>query len=148
MKKCIFCKIIENIIDSAKIWEDKDFIAILDVNPNVEGMTLVLTKKHYSSYAFDLEDKLYKKLMIASKKVALILDKKLNVKRTAMVMEGLGINHTHIKLYPLHGLNEKFKESWAEGNIFFDKYEGYISTKLGPKKEMKELKKLADKIKK
>ena len=41
---CIFCKIINGKIDSAKIWEDKEFIAVLDVNPNTKGMALVLTK--------------------------------------------------------------------------------------------------------
>jgi histidine triad (HIT) family protein len=44
MKDCIFCKIANGEIESVKIWEDKDFFAILDVNPNTKGMTLVLTK--------------------------------------------------------------------------------------------------------
>ncbi len=64
-----------------------------------------------------------------------------------MVMEGMGINHAHIKLYPLHGVTEKFKEIWGKKTIFFDKYEGYISTQLGPKTELSELKKLAERIK-
>ncbi|RLI27393.1 hypothetical protein DRO58_04415, partial [Candidatus Bathyarchaeota archaeon] len=46
----MFCEIVEGKSDSAKIWEDEEFLAILDVNPNVKGMTLVLTKKHYDSY--------------------------------------------------------------------------------------------------
>ena len=146
MKDCMFCKIINGWIDSAKIWEDSNFLAILDVNPNTKGMALVIPKKHYLSYAFDLNDGVYKKLMIASKKVALLLDKKLNVKRTAMVMEGMGINHTHIKLYPLHGLDSKFKEIWADKKVFFEKYGGYITTQLGPKMDLNKLKKLADKI--
>ncbi len=103
MEDCLFCKIVKGEIPCFKIWEDSEFLAFLDINPPVEGMSLVISKKHYSSYSFDLDDEKYKKLMIASKKVALLLDKKLNVKRTAMVMEGLGINHAHIKLYPLHG---------------------------------------------
>ncbi len=148
MKKtnCLFCKIVKGEIDSAKIWEDKDFLAILDVNPNTEGMALVLTKKHYNSYAFDMLEKDYQKFMLASKKVAKMLEIGLGVKRVAMVMEGMGINHAHIKLYPLHGINEKFKETWAKEKIFFDRYEGYVSTQLGPQKDIKELKKLADKI--
>ncbi len=64
-----------------------------------------------------------------------------------MVMEGMGINHAHIKLYPLHGVAEKFKEMSAKKTIFFDKYEGYISTQLGPKAKLSELKKLAERIK-
>ena len=147
-EKCIFCKIIEGEIDSAKIWEDKDFLAILDIMPNSKGMTLVLTKKHYDSYVFDMSDKDYNKFMLAVKKVSKLLEKGLKIKRVAMVIEGMGINHAHIKLYPLHGINEKFQEMWAKEKIFFDKYEGYISTQTGEKVELDKLKKLAEEIKK
>ncbi len=147
MRDCIFCKIVNGKISSVKIYEDKDYLAILDINPNMEGMTMVITKKHYSSYLFDMLEKEYTQLMIVSKKIARILEKGLNVKRVAMVMEGMGINHAHIKLYPIHGLDEKFKEIWAKDKVYFDKYEGYISTQLGPQKSLNELNKIADKIK-
>lgn len=143
MKDCIFCKIIKGKLESAKIWEDKEFLAILDIMPNTKGMTLVLSKKHYPSYTFDLPERIYLKLMLASKKVAKILEKGLGVKRVAMVMEGMGINHIHIKLYPLHGVKKKFKEMWAKEKIWFDKYEGYISTQTGETVDVAELKKLA-----
>lgn len=148
MENCIFCKIANGEIPSAKIWEDKDFVAILDVNPNVKGMTLIMPKKHFDSYVFDMDDKNYKNIMIAAKKVVKLLDKKLNVKRTALVIEGLGVNHAHIKLYPIYGLDEKFNETWAKDRIYFEKYEGYISTQLGPKAEINELIKLAEEIRK
>lgn len=148
MTDCIFCKIAEGKIECAKIWEDDEFIAFLDINPNVKGMTLVIPKKHYDSYAFDMADDAYAKLMIATKEVAKLLDKKLGVKRTAMVMEGLGIDHAHVKLYPIYGLSGKFEEIWAKKKVFFKKYEGYITTQLGPKADMKELKELAEKIRK
>ena len=147
MTDCIFCKIVKGEIDSVKIWEDDEFLAILDVMPNTRGMTLVLTKKHYDSYAFDMPEDIYLKLMSGSKKVAKMLEKGLDVTRIAMVMEGMGIDHAHIKLYPLHGVKEKFKEMWAKEKIFFDKYEGYISTQTGEKVDIKELKKLAEEIK-
>jgi diadenosine tetraphosphate (Ap4A) HIT family hydrolase len=144
---CVFCKIVEGKFDSAKIWEDDKHIAILDIMPNTKGMSLVLTKKHYDSYAFDMPEKAYSELMLVSRKVAKILEKSLKVKRVAMVMEGLGVNHVHIKLYPIYGLDEKFTEIWpcTEPRIF-EHYEGYISTQTGPKKELAELKKLAEEI--
>jgi diadenosine tetraphosphate (Ap4A) HIT family hydrolase len=86
--------------------------------------------------------------MLAAKKVAKILEKALSVKRVAMVMEGMGVNHAHIKLYPLHGVEEKFIESWAKEKKFFERYEGYISTQLGPQADNEELKRLAEQIKK
>ena len=148
MEDCIFCKIVKGEIDSAKIWEDEEFLVILDTNPNTKGMILLLTKTHYDSYVFDMENDIYQKFLSAIKKVAKILEKGLEVKRVAMVMEGMGINHVHIKLYPLHGLTEKFKEMWGKERKYFDKYEGYLSTQLGPQVDLKELKELAAKIKK
>ena len=146
MENCIFCKIVGGEIPSVKIWEDKKHIAILDTNPNSEGMTLVIPKKHFHSDATDMPEKEYIDLMVAAKKLAKILEKKLNVKRVAIVMEGLGINHVHIKLYPIYGLDEKFIETWAKERVFFEKYEGYISTQLGPQKSIEELKETAKKI--
>ncbi|MFA5086231.1 MAG: HIT family protein [Candidatus Paceibacterota bacterium] len=143
---CIFCKIIKGEMESVRIWEDKDFIAILDINPNTRGVTLVMPKAHHDSYAFDMPEKDYSKLMAASRKVAKILEKGLKVRRVAMVMEGLGINHVHIKLYPLHGLDQKFQEMWGKDKIFFNKYEGYISTQIGPRVPIEELKILAKKL--
>lgn len=148
MGECIFCKIVNGEVDSVKIWEDEEYMALLDLNPNTKGMTLVIPKKHFSSYVFDMNDSNYCKLMIATKKVAQILDKNLNVKRTAMVMEGLGVDHAHVKLYPIYGLGKKFEETWAEDKVYFYKYPGYITTKLGPQKTLEELKKIGKEIRK
>ena len=148
MKNCIFCKIVRGEIDSAKIWEDKKHLAILDVFPNTKGMALLITKKHYPSYAFDMPEKEYKDFLLAARRVAKILEKGLGVKRVALVMEGMGIDHAHLKFYPLHGLGKKFQEMWAPKKIYFQKYEGYLSTQLGPLADLKKLKKLAGEIKK
>jgi len=147
MDNCIFCKIIKGDAESVKIWENDDFIAILDINPNTKGVTLVIPKEHYDSYAFDMPEDVYSKLMIATREVAKILEKGLKVQRVAMVMEGMGINHVHIKLYPINGIDEKFKEMWGKEKIFFDKYEGYISTQIGHQVGFDELKKVAEEIK-
>ena len=112
--QCIFCKIANGEIDSAKIWEDKNFVAVLDINPNTKGMTLVMPKKHFDSDVFLMPDKDYQNLMLATKKVSEILRKGLNVNRVAMVAEGMGVNHVHIKLYPLYGIEREFKEIWAK----------------------------------
>ena len=146
MSDCIFCKIIKGEIPCAKVWENEDFLAILDLYPNTKGMTLVMPKAHYDSYAFNMPDDVYEKFLLAGKEVAKLLDRKLNTQRTAMVMEGMGVNHVHLKLYPLHGLGEKFKNMEVRKEIVFDKYPGYISTQLGPQADPEELKKLAEQI--
>jgi len=146
MEECVFCKIVKGEIPCHKIYEDEDFLAILDINPNTKGVTLVLTKDHYDSYVFDMPQDMYQKLMSVTKKIVKMMEKGLEVKRVAMVMEGMGINHVHMKLYPLHGVDEKFKEIWADEKVFFDKYEGYVTTKLGPRMDDEKLKMIAEKI--
>jgi diadenosine tetraphosphate (Ap4A) HIT family hydrolase len=148
MKNCIFCKIVKGEIESAKFWEDKKHLAILDVFPNTKGMALLLTKKHYPSYAFDMPEKEYRDFLLAARKVAKILEKGLKVKRVALVMEGMGIDHAHLKFYPLHGISKKFQEMWAPKKVYFKNYPGYISTQLGTQANPKKLKKLAEEIRK
>ena len=147
MPTCIFCKIIKGEIPSVAIWEDAQHLAILDVNPNTRGMTLVLTKAHYDSYAFAMPDDAYARFMAAAKTVAGVLERGLGVARVAMVAEGMGVNHAHLKLYPLHGVDAEFKEMWAEGRVWFDRYEGYVSTKMGPAVELEKLRKVGEEVK-
>ncbi len=130
MDDCIFCKILKGEIHSYKIWEDEKHLAFLTIYPNTTGATVVITKEHHESYAFDASDEVLSSLILASKKVALLLDKKFeDVGRTAMVLEGYGVNHLHSKLFPMHGTT---KNEWSHiaSNVdkFFDKYEGYISS--------------------
>lgn len=99
---CIFCKIIWWEIPGVKIRENDDFVAILDSFPNRRGMTLVLSKDHYGSDIFQLDDDFLAKYMKATKEVVSILKKWLGVERVWMVIEWLEVNHAHIKLYPFY----------------------------------------------
>lgn len=144
--KCVFCDIVNGKIKSFKVYEDKRHLAILDINPNTEGMTLVITKRHYPSYIFSMPPNEYKEFFKVVKTISKKLEKVLKVKRVALVVEGLAVNHAHIKLYPLHGLKKKFIPTLAKKRIFFKKYEGYISTQLGPKASEKHLEKVSKRI--
>ena len=42
----IFCKIIKGEIPSYTLYEDETVIVFLDVNPDVNGHTLIVPKKH------------------------------------------------------------------------------------------------------
>jgi len=46
VQQCVFCLIVEGKINSHKIVEDKDSIAILEINPISKGHTLVIPRKH------------------------------------------------------------------------------------------------------
>ncbi len=141
-----FCDIVAGKAPAYRIWEDHEYIAILDIFPNTPGVTLVIPKQHHESYAFDLRNRDLRKLMVASKKVAHLLEKKLGAKRVHFVLEGTGIDHLHGKLYPAHGLKSKHDSMMAPQTKFSAKYEGYVNTLPGPRATDKELKALQKKI--
>ncbi|MBI2040608.1 MAG: HIT family protein [DPANN group archaeon] len=142
MVDCIFCKIVKGDIPSAKIWEDGGHIAIFDIFPNTKGQAVVIPKKHEPSYVFQMDDKAYIKFLEAGKKAGLLLDKALGSMRTAMVTEGMQVDHAHIKLFPLYAGGKMVEEKGK----FFAAYEGYITTLGGPKADFAELQRLAEKI--
>src|SRR3989338_6657020 len=47
-KQCIFCHIIAGKVQSRKVYEDEQTVAVLDINPANPGHLLLLTKEHYS----------------------------------------------------------------------------------------------------
>ena len=47
MNDCIFCKIISKEIPAHIVYENSDFLAFLDINPQSPGHTQVIPKKHY-----------------------------------------------------------------------------------------------------
>ena len=147
MVECVFCNIAKGIIPCAKVWEDKDFLAFLDIRPATKGMTLVIPKSHHDSYIFNESDTTISELMKASRIVARMLEKAFEVERVAVVAEGAGVSHLHIKLYPLHGFNENFKPNFPKENMYFEKYPGYISTQLGPENTSQKLQEIAEYIK-
>ena len=118
---CIFCRIVAGKAPCYKIWEDSEHLAFLSPSPNTEGFSVVITKQHNPSYAFANNDKTLKKLIVATKKVALLLDKKLkDVGRTGMIFEGFGVDHLHSKLFPMHGTKDMSK--WKPLKSSVEKY--------------------------
>ena len=45
-KNCIFCKIIENVIPSSRVYEDDDVLAFKDIHPSAPVHLLVIPKRH------------------------------------------------------------------------------------------------------
>jgi diadenosine tetraphosphate (Ap4A) HIT family hydrolase len=131
MSTCLFCNITDGTVPCHKVWESDTHLAFLSIFPNSEGVTVVIPKTHYPSYAFVLPDDVLADLVLATKEVAHILDEKLgDVGRTAMVFEGFGVDHVHAKLFPMHGTANmkewKPMESFIE--TYFSTYPGYISS--------------------
>ena len=144
MKNCIFCKIIRGEISSQKIYEDKNTIAILDIFPNTTAQALLISKKHFQSDFTEAPDRVFSKILMSAKNLSAILKEKLKVNRIALVIEGTGVNHFHIKLYPMHNLNKKFRPKEAKTKVFYKTYPGFIDTRAGKQADAKTLKKIAD----
>jgi histidine triad (HIT) family protein len=146
--ECMFCKIVAKEAPAHVIWEDDKHLAFLSIFPNTEGFSVVITKEHYSSYAFDLPDEVLVALTIAAKKVAKLLDAQLeDVGRTGMIFEGFGVDHVHAKLFPMHGTKMgEWKQLKSNIDKYFDQYEGYISSHDYKREDDEKLAKLAKKI--
>ncbi len=148
MANCIFCKIVKGELPCHKIWETDTHLAFLSIFPNIKGFSVVIPKKHLDSYVFNLEKKDFDSLLEAAQSVGKILDKALNVARTAMIAEGMGVDHAHIKLFPLIGV--KPGEPWEDLHLtkptHFKEYEGYVSSHDASRADDKELTELAKKI--
>ena len=96
----IFTKIINGEIPSYKVAENDNFIAFLDINPNVKGHTLVVPKKEENKL-FDLSKEEYSALMDFSYRVAKALEKTIDCKRIGMSVIGLEVPHVHVHLIPI-----------------------------------------------
>ena len=115
---CIFCKLVQWQIPSAKIWENDTYIAILDAFPACKGMTVVLPKQHYASDIFTLDDTIYTWLFQAVKEAVVRMKTWLWVERVGIAVEWLQVNHAHVKLYPFR--NGKSFEWWLTGHTMVD----------------------------
>ena len=140
MSDCIFCKIANNEAPCFKIWENDEFLAFLDIMPNVKWQTLIIPKQHYDSDLFKIDDeKFYGRLMATTKEVIDMLKKSLKVERVWMIMEWMWVNHLHLKLYPMYWLNEEWEQIEVRSHVFFDRYPGYLTTEMWDQADMEEL---------
>lgn len=130
MSECIFCKIAAGEVPCHKIWENDTHLAFLSIFPNIKGFSVVIPKQHLPSKVTALPEKDYTALLLAAKEVSLLLDKQLGVERTGLIAEGMGIDHAHIKLFPLIGTapGETWQAHHSTNNTYFEEYEGYLSS--------------------
>ena len=101
----IFSKIISGEIPSYKIYEDENYLAFLDINPNALGHTLCIPKKEIDEI-FDLDDQTLSGLMIFSKKVAKAIKKAVVCKRVGISVIGLEVPHVHVHLIPINTMDD------------------------------------------
>jgi histidine triad (HIT) family protein len=103
---CVFCRILAGIEPSWKIFEDEHHVAFLTPFPNTVGFSVLITKEHLDSNVMRLDEPRYVELMKAARVLSHRLKEKLGAKRTGLIVEGMGVDHAHVKLIPMHGIPE------------------------------------------
>lgn len=101
----IFSRIISGDIPCYKIAEDENYFAFLDINPLIEGHTLVVPKKEID-YIFDLEDDALAGMHLFSKRVAKAIEAVMPCERIGVTVIGLEVPHAHIHLIPIFTLSD------------------------------------------
>lgn len=105
---CLFCKITNGDIPSYKIYEDEIVIAFLDINPDSNGHTLIIPKKHYLDMNDIPLDTLTHIFKIA-KELKVKIESKLNADGLTFVQNNGDIQevkHFHLHLKPYYKDNE------------------------------------------
>lgn len=121
---CVFCNIIEGKIPSAKIYEDDDVLAILDISQATKGHTLVMPKKHYENILQIPEDD-YIKVMSKVKKIAQVIlkafdAKGLNILNNCNEVSGQTVMHFHVHIIPRYNTDDiqiKFTDHSSQYNL-------------------------------
>lgn len=103
MNDCIFCKIVSGQIPCMKLYEDDLVLAYLDINPDSDGHTLIIPKKHYKD-VFDIPNDTLLHIQEIAKKIMNMLEKKLNCNGFSLLQNNGNIQevkhyHLHIKPY-------------------------------------------------
>ena len=99
-----FCKIAAGEIPSRKIYEDKDLIAIMDLNPTSKGHSLIIPKEHCTNI-YDIDEDIAAKVMKTAKKLATKMTVALNCDGFNLLQNngetaGQTMFHFHMHLIP------------------------------------------------
>ena len=121
---CIFCKIVKGEIPCAKVYEDDEVLAFLDITPIKKGHTLVIPKAHAKDL-LEINSQLLENLMLAVQKIA-----KAVMGATGATAFNLGANngtaagqlvpHFHFHVIPRHendGLEHWKGNQYQEGEM-------------------------------
>ena len=102
--ECLFCKIANKELPCYKVYEDKDFLAFLDIRPLNPGHTLVIPKKHFR-WVWDVPVKNdnspnISEYYIIVSKIANAIKKAFNTDYVVSLVLGEEIAHSHVWLIP------------------------------------------------
>ena len=117
---CVFCKIVDGVIPSAKLYEDEDFAIILDVGPASFGHALMIPKNHYANI-YEMPEEVLSKAICLAKTFGEKLVKALNADGLNLVQNnglaaGQTVFHYHLHLIPRYE-GDDVGELWTPGSL-------------------------------
>ncbi|HHE36190.1 MAG TPA: HIT family protein [Candidatus Woesearchaeota archaeon] len=123
-ENCVFCKIVRGEIPCSKVYEDKEFLAFLDIKPINKGHTLVVPKTHCKNL-LDFPRAEETDLVEFIKKVAGAVVKAVNAEGFNLGMNngsvaGQVIEHAHFHIIPRFsddGLKHWPHKEYKEGEM-------------------------------
>lgn len=112
MSDCIFCRIVKGEIPAAKIYENEEVLAFLDITQVTKGHTLVIPKKHCRNL-LDMDtttaENLFSKLPVIARHLKDTLGAEgLNVLNNNEEIAGQTVFHAHIHLLPRYTKEDGF----------------------------------------
>lgn len=111
MTDCVFCKIVAKQIPAKIVYEDADFLAFLDINPQSPGHTQVIPKKHYR-WVWDVPN--VGAYFEVARKIAVAQRKAFDTDFILGRIVGDEVPHAHIWVFPNNSVKGDKKD--FEGN--------------------------------
>lgn len=96
-KNCIFCKIVKKEIPSEIVYEDNEFLAFLDINPQTPGHTQIIPKEHHR-WVWDVPN--IGQYFEVAKKIAQAERKAFETDWILSKIIGDEVPHAHIWIFP------------------------------------------------
>ncbi|WP_416149185.1 HIT family protein [Salipaludibacillus sp. HK11] len=115
---CIFCKIVNGEIPAAKVYEDEDVLAFLDLSQVTKGHTLVIPKNHEENI-YELSEETAQKLFKVIPKISNGIKAAynpigLNILNNNGEAAGQSVYHYHMHLIPRYGKGDGFGAVWHD----------------------------------
>lgn len=117
---CVFCKILDGVIPSVKLYEDEEFVIILDIGPAAFGHALIIPKNHYANL-YEMPEELLGKVMSLAKVwgeklVKALKADGLNLVQNNGLAAGQTVFHYHLHLIPRYE-GDNVGELWTPGSL-------------------------------
>lgn len=68
MDDCIFCRIVKGDLPASMIYEDKDLLAFMDIQPVNKGHVLIISKQH-KELITELDDIILSRMIVLAKNI-------------------------------------------------------------------------------